>query len=103
MQLLALIPLLLLLLQPVSILATTPDNDHMERLKPGGVRREDTGPVSMSLYEQGESNNEDPNLTCDEGDEGEKALTCRLLPSGDCCQGGNNELFDSARFDQVDG
>lgn len=88
---------------PVSSLATTPDNDHMERLKPGGVRREDTGPVRISLCDQAESNNEDPNLTCDEGDEGEKALTCRLLPFGDCCRGGNNELFDSAMFEQVDG
>lgn len=75
----------------------------MERLKPGGVRREDTGPVKISLYDQGESNNEDPNLTCGEGDEGEKAVMGRLLPFGDCCQGGNNELFDSARFEQVDG
>lgn len=75
----------------------------MERLKPGGVRREDTGPVKISLYDHGESDNEDPNLTCDEGDEGEKATTCRLLPFGDCCQGGNNELFDSARFDEIDG
>lgn len=75
----------------------------MERLKLGGVRREDTDPLRISLYDQDESNNEDPNLTCDEGDEGEKAVTGRLLPFGDCCQGENNELFDSARFDQVDG
>lgn len=34
MQLLALIPLLLLLLQPVSVLATTPNNDHLEKPKP---------------------------------------------------------------------
>lgn len=74
----------------------------MEKLKPGGVRREDTGPVRMSLYDHGESDYEDPNLTCDEGNGGEKAVTCRLLPFGDCCQGGN-ELFDSARFDQVAG
>ncbi|KAI7773433.1 hypothetical protein LA080_010935 [Diaporthe eres] len=88
---------------PVCGVATTPDNDHLEGLKPGGVRRQSTGPVRISLYDQGESDNEDPNLTCDEGDDGEKAVTCRLLPFGDRCQGGNNELFDSARFDQVDG
>lgn len=88
---------------PVCGVATTPDNDHLEGLKPGGVRRQNTGPVRISLYDQGESDNEDPNLTCDEGDDGEKAVTCRLLPFGDRCQGGNNELFDSARFDQVDG
>lgn len=76
MQLLALITLLLLLLQRVSVLATTPDNDHMERLKPGGVRHDDTGPVRIALYDQGEGDNEDPNLTCDEGDEGEKAAAC---------------------------
>ncbi|KAJ0109369.1 hypothetical protein J7T55_000294 [Diaporthe amygdali] len=34
MQLLAPIPLLLLLLRPVSVLTTTPNNDHMEKLKP---------------------------------------------------------------------
>lgn len=103
MQLLALIPLLLLLLQPISVLATTPNNDHMEKLKPGGVRREDTRPVRISFYDRGESKNEDRNLTCDEGDKGEKAVACRPLPFGDCCQGGNKELFDSARSDQVDG
>lgn len=58
---------------PVSTLATTPDNDHMERLKPGGVRREDTGPVRISLHDQGESDNEKPNLTCDKGDEGDNS------------------------------
>lgn len=61
-------PLLLLLLQPVSVPATTPNNDHTEKLKPpvsghattpdnnhmerlklGGVRREDTGPVRMTV------------------------------------------------------
>lgn len=88
---------------PVSGLATTPDNDHMERLKPGGVRRDDTGPVRISLYDQGEDEDGEPNLTCDEGERGEKAVTCRLLPFGDCCQGGDNELFDSSRYDQVDG
>lgn len=75
----------------------------MEKLKPGGVRREDTGPLRMSLYDQGEGDYGGPNLTCDEGHEREKVVTCRLLPFGDCCQGGNNELFDSARFDQVAG
>lgn len=63
---------------PVSGLATTPDNDHMERLKPGGARREDTGPIRISFYDQGESDKEEPNLTCDEGEAGEKAVTCRL-------------------------
>lgn len=103
MQLFALIPLLLLLFQPVSTLATTPDNDHMEKLKPGGVRREDTGPVKISLYDYGDSGNEYPNLTCDEGDEEDKAVTCKPLLFSNCCQGENNELFDSARFDQIDG
>lgn len=103
MQLFARIPLLLLLFQPVSILATTPDSDHMEKLKPGGLRREDTSLVKISLYDQGESGNENPTLACDEGDEGEKAVTSKPLPFSNCCQGENNELFDSARFDQVDG
>lgn len=31
---------------PVSTLAITPDNDHMEVLKPGGVRHQDTSPVT---------------------------------------------------------
>lgn len=111
MQLLALIPFLLLLLQPVPVLttnpnndnmetleppvstlattpdnnyleklkppvsglATTPNNDDMERLRPGAVRRKDTVPVRISLYDQGERDNEDPNLTCHERDEGDNS------------------------------
>lgn len=56
---------------PVSGLATTPNNDDLERLKQGRVRRGDTDPVRISLYDQGESKNEEPNLTCDEGDDGD--------------------------------
>lgn len=103
MPLFALIPLLLLLFQPVSTLANTPDDDHMEKLKTGGVCLEDTGPVRISLYDQGESGNKDPNLACDEGDEGGKAVTCKPVPFSNCSRGENSELFNSARFDQVDG
>ncbi|KAG6359804.1 hypothetical protein INS49_010857 [Diaporthe citri] len=73
----------------------------MEKVKPGGVSRDNTGPVKISLFDQG--NDEEANLRCDEGEEGEKAVSCRILPSSHLCQGGDDEMFNSANNNQAEG
>lgn len=37
------------------------------------------------------------------GEEGKKAVSCRGLLLGDCCQGRNDKLFGSANNNQADG
>lgn len=71
------------------------DMDH-----PAGVRRDDEGPVDITLFDSAED--EDANLECDESDP-ERGLTCSDLPFGDCCQGEHNELFDSAKNNKAAG
>lgn len=73
----------------------------MEKVKPGGVRRETTGPVKISLFAG--NDDEEANPHCGEGEEGAKAVSCRTLPSSDCCQDGDDELFESANKNQADG
>ncbi|KAK2598640.1 hypothetical protein N8I77_012035 [Diaporthe amygdali] len=74
----------------------------MEKMKAGGVRHDDEGPVNITLFDRGDD--EGPNLQCDPGDDGSKAVTCRETPFGDCCQGEErNELIDSASNNQAEG
>lgn len=91
---------------PVPVLTTTTttttiDNDNMERVQPDGVRRDDAGPVKTSLLDTGDDNKA-VSLHSDEGDKGRKAVLCRSLLLGDCCQGRVDELlFDSTNNNQA--
>lgn len=72
----------------------------MEKAKPRGVRRDNTGPVKTPRFDR--DNDEEPNLRSDEGEKGEKSVSCRVLPFGACCHK-DNELFDSANNNQAEG
>ena len=58
------------------------------------------GPVEITLGQAGEDDS--PNLNCDDSDP-DLGVICTDLPFGDCCQGENDELFDSADNNQADG
>lgn len=91
---------LLLFFQPLPVLTTTTDTNNMDRDHPAGVHHDDEGPVVRTLFDSAEDG--DANLECD-GSDPERGMTCSNLPFGDCCQGEENELFDSAQNNKAAG
>lgn len=92
---------LLLFFHPLSVLTTNTDTNNMARDHPAGVRHDDEGPVDITLFDSAEDDDE-PNLDCDDSDP-DRGMTCEDIPFGDCCQGEENELFDSAKSNKAAG
>ena len=65
------------------------------------AHNDDDGPVDLTLWGSGEAD-EFPNLDRD-GSDPEKGIACLDIPFGDCCQGENDELFDSIEHNTAPG
>jgi len=63
------------------------------------ARRDSEDPVDITLWQGGDGG---PNLTCDDSND-DLGTTCDNIPFGDCCQGDEGDLFDSAFNNQADG
>lgn len=101
MQLVALISTLLLLLQTIAVLTTTTNANNMDSANPAGVRRDDKGPVNITLSVPGDSG--EPKRIFDDSNV-DNGVSRNDLSFGDSCQGDiDNELPGSAKNDEPEG
>lgn len=72
----------------------------MDSIKSTKARHDDDDLVDITLRESSE--NSEPNPNCDDSNP-DFNVTCENISLGECCQGEENELFDSAENNQADG